>query len=448
MRHAARKVPDREPQLSQPEPEGGSQLKRPKQHWPALDGLRAIAVLAVMIYHVGVLPGGYLGVDVFFVLSGFLITWLLIGEWEKRGRISFRDFYVRRALRLFPALGCVIAVAVIFAGLMELAGRPSYRPYSLGTFEGLPWVVTFVGNWARALDPSSLAGSLGLLGHTWSLGVEEQFYLLWPALFVLLMRRHFSRGRLAFFLALTAIAEMIYRLAGTLAGDNSSRIYYGTDTHSDGLIIGCAVAFWLASGRSSGRQVPSGLLKGATWVGTAVLALLFLLGDRSDAPVEVSVAVLAAGAVLVGVVTGKVPAAVGGLLSSPHAVLIGRRSYGLYLWQYVILQAVVALYPATALDGRRISVAVTLGAVFAAPFIAAELSYRFVELPALRLKRLFRGQQITRSPLPGRDRDISLMAPPASAGRRPADAATDRAASWPAATVPAAEDGAGPTGGR
>lgn len=371
----------------------------------------------------------------FFVLSGFLITSLLIEEWDRRGgRISFRDFYARRALRLFPALGCVIAATVALAGLIALTGRPAERPYVLGTLDGLPWVMTFVGNWARALYPFSFLGSLGLLGHTWSLAVEEQFYLLWPALFVVLMRRRFSRGRLALSLALIAIAEMIYRLAGILAGCSNYRVYYGTDTHSDGLFIGCAIAFWLASHTSAPPyRAAGGLLKAATWMGMPALAILFVLGDRSGAPVEVSAAVLACGVVVMGIVAGEAPVVLERLLSSRHAVLIGRRSYGLYLWQYVILQAVVALFPPGLLGENRIVIAVTLGAVFVAPFIAAELSYRFVELPALRLKRRFREEVDSVRPLRGYGQEIPPIGrhagQSADIGLRPAGSGTEGFAS-------------------
>jgi peptidoglycan/LPS O-acetylase OafA/YrhL len=348
----------------------------------------------VIVYHFGLLPGGYLGVDLFFVLSGFLITSLLIREWDSRGgRISFRDFYARRILRLFPALSCVIAAAVVLIVFMKLS-RPSMdRPFVAGTLEGLPWVVAFAGNWARALNPASFLGSLGLLGHTWSLAVEEQFYLLWPALFVLLMHRGLSRGRAALWLALIAVAEMIYRVAVTFAGYSRNRTYYGTDTHSDGLLIGCAIAFWLASHRSAWLyQTAGGLLKCATGLATAVLVILFALGDSSQSPMEISLAVLACGAILVGVVTGRLPLFLERVLSTEGAVLMGRRSYGLYLWQYIVYETARALYPAEFLGQRRIVTAVFIGVLFIIPFIVTELSYRFVELPALRLKQRFRVQ--------------------------------------------------------
>jgi peptidoglycan/LPS O-acetylase OafA/YrhL len=219
------------------------------------------------------------------------------------------------------------------------------------------------------------------------------------ALFVLLMHRRFSRGFMALSLALIALAEMVYRVAVAFAGYGSNRIYYGTDTHSDGLLIGCAIAFWLASNRPTRvQQAGGGLLKGATGLATAVLAAVFVLGNLSGAPIEISLAVLACGAVLVGAVTERLPVILERLLSCEGAVLIGRRSYGLYLWHYIVLGAASALYPAEVLGPRPIVTAVIIGALFIMTFIVAELSYRFIELPALRLKRRFRQEQVRADP--------------------------------------------------
>jgi peptidoglycan/LPS O-acetylase OafA/YrhL len=369
----------------------------PKRHWPALDGLRAVAILGVILYHARVLPGGFLGVDVFFVLSGFLITSLLISEWDERGGVSFRDFYARRALRLFPALGCVIVAALLLFGSLAVTGNPGERSFAWSTLDAVPWVVAFAGNWARALDPSALFGSLGALGHTWSLAVEEQFYLLWPAVCVLLMRRRLNRGRLALGLALLALAEMVYRVWLARLGYGQYRIYYATDTHSDGLLIGCAAAFWLAD-RPAGPDIAGSAHKAITrmtWVAAGALAVLFIAAYRQGDPTETSIAVLASGLLTVGVVTGRTPAALQRLLSSPRLVRIGRRSYGLYLWQYILLcltEELYLRYTSVSLAGTllgRLIFACAMVAEVAATFIVAELSYRFVELPALRLKRRF-----------------------------------------------------------
>jgi len=353
-----------------------------------------------MIYHFtwerylsfpGLLPGGYLGVDVFFVLSGFLITSLLIGEWDKRdGAVSFRNFYARRALRLFPALACVIVGALVLALALRQSGG-----YAQSTFSGLPWVIGYVGNWSEALR----YGTLGALGHTWSLAVEEQFYLLWPALFVLLMRRRSRRGQLALLLALLAAAEMAARAVLAHAGANPSRLYFGTDSHSDGLLLGAAVAFWLSSGHAA-RLTPAAhqLLRAGTWLGTTLLAILFVFGNLTAAPWQISAAVLASGMIMTGLVAGDHPAALNRLLSAKAAVWIGRRSYGLYLWHYVVFAAAWTGYghylrshPAARTTTQHLIYTALFGAAAIASFIIAAISYRFIERPILRLKRRFYG---------------------------------------------------------
>ncbi len=377
--------------------------QRTRRRWPALDGMRAVAVLAVLGYHTGVLPGGYLGVDVFFVLSGFLITSLLLDEWDQRGgRISFRDFYARRMLRILPALGCVIAAAAVLAALLYSLGGPGDRPYAIATFEGIPVVIFFAGNWIRALDPSSLIGSLGALGHTWSLAVEEQFYLLWPAFFTIIMRRRFTRQRLAALLAALAVAEMVYRallpslLGSPAVGSVYDRIYYGGDTHSDGLLVGCALAFWLSTGKSERRdRILDTLARPATVLASTALILLFIVGTQTNSPVEISAGVLASAVLISAIASDQEPNFVRRSLTAPIVVRIGRLSYGLYLWQYLCLAASEALWASYSGIfppglGRNFAFAADIAAGVLASFLMSELSYRFIELPALRRKALFR----------------------------------------------------------
>jgi peptidoglycan/LPS O-acetylase OafA/YrhL len=351
-------------------------------------------VLAVILYHIDIFQGGYLGLDLFFVLSGFLITSLLITEWDAYSRVSFRDFYARRALRLFPALGCVIAASVIAGVILVMTRGPADRAYVHATLDAIPWVVAFAGNWVRAFDSHALIGSLGALGQTWSLAVEEQFYLLWPILFVLVMRRRMRRDRIALVLAFLAVAEMIYRAAMAHLGYGQDRIYYATDTNCDGLLIGCAVAFWLA--RPSARPRPAGrATKAIAWLAAAVLAALFLTGSRSGAPIETSAAVLASGIIVTAVATGRTPDALQRLLSARTAIFIGRRSYGLYLWNYLLLALIEALfapYHDISLAGPGLGRMIFFAAMVAGTavsFLLADVSYRRVELPALRLKRHF-----------------------------------------------------------
>ena len=370
------------------------------RHWRGLDGLRAVAVIAVIADHAYVFSGGYLGVDVFFVLSGFLITTLLIDEWDRRGgRISFSAFYARRVLRLFPALAVLLVVTAAIAGLL-LAGNPTYdRPFAAATFDAIPAVALFAGNWVRAVDSSSVTGSLGLLGHTWSLAVEEQFYLIWPAVFAVLARRRIGRGGLAALLGLAAVADMAYRAVAHAHGYGNDRIYFGADTHCDGLLAGCALAFWLASAGPAGLgqlgRLPRLLLRRAAWPAAVVLAALLVFASWPGLALETSGAVLATALLVAAVAAGELPAPIGAMLGSELAVAIGRRSYGIYLWQYVLIalaQLLCAPYTGTfpvPAGPRRLVFSVALAAAAAAAFAAAQLSYRYVELPALRRKRRF-----------------------------------------------------------
>lgn len=364
-----------------------------RRHWPALDGLRGIAVLVMILHHIDVLQGGYLSLSLFFVLSGFLITSLLITEWDARSRVSFRDFYARRVLRLFPALGAVIAASAIAGGILEMTGGPD-RADVHATLDAIPFVIAFAGNWVRAFDSHALLGSLGALGQTWTLAVEEQFYLLWPILCVLLMRRRIRRDRLALVLASLAVADMIYRAVLARLGYGVDRLYYATDTNCDGLLIGCAMAFWLAHRPAKPR--PADLASKATaWIAAAVLAGMYLVGRRSEAPFETSAAVLLSGVIVAIVVTGRAPDGMRRMLSARAIVRVGRRSYGLYLYHYLMLAIITVLfapYPDFSLSGplplRAVYFATTVVGV-GVSYLLAEVSYSRMELPALRLKRKF-----------------------------------------------------------
>ena len=212
-------------------------------HIPGLDGLRAVAVAAVLLFHAGFhwMPGGFLGVDVFFVLSGFLITSLLLREFERSGRISLRSFWARRVRRLFPALLVLLAAVSVYAGLAGADGR---RPLSLdglaalGYFANWRFVFSHQGYFARTGPPS-------LLQHTWSLSIEEQFYVVWPLVLALLLRRRRPR-RAVLAVALTGAVASAVAMALLAPGGDHSRAYYGSDTHAQGLLIGAALAVVLA----------------------------------------------------------------------------------------------------------------------------------------------------------------------------------------------------------
>ncbi len=359
--------------------------------------MRAIAVLAVIGIHLGVLRGGYLGVDVFFVLSGFLITALLIAEWDRRaGTISFRAFYARRVLRLFPALGCVVLATTIFAVALQQAGDPPQRQFAHLTLAAVPWVLLFSGNLAVVQHGSLQA--LGAFSHTWSLAVEEQFYLLWPALFVLIMRRRPARRKLALLLLVAAAAEMICRLVLAQRGYSMVRLYCGTDTHSDGLLVGCALAFWQAAPENAGhKRLPDRLVTAAIWLAAVSLLVLFVIGRQADGAFEVTAAVVATAVIVSGVLRGRIPPALDRMLQARWAVHVGRRSYGLYLWHFVLIGMAEALMlPVTGIfppaGWPRLIFGITMGLAATAAFVIADASYRVLELPALRLKSRFSGR--------------------------------------------------------
>jgi peptidoglycan/LPS O-acetylase OafA/YrhL len=342
--------------------------------WPALDGMRGVGILAVMVVHLGdphLLPGGGLAVDVFFVISGFLITSILLGEEAKSGRVRCGMFYMRRALRLFPALAVVLAVVTGIALLDR--GALWSRP----TLAGLPFIVGYVGNWFRAFSSGVLP--LGALGQTWSLAVEEQFYLVWPLVFVLAFSRLRDRRKAAIILASIAAVVMAYRVVALAHGWSVGRISNGTDTHCDGLLVGCALAEWLSvSQPSAGARHVSRYL---SIVGLIALATMVLAvkSPRVLAGAGYPVAELATAAILWNQVTRPMPAFARVLTSDPLR-WVGRRSYGLYLWHYpiyIIVAGGVGVAP------REWPLVIILS------FAAAAVSFRYVEEPFLRRKQHF-----------------------------------------------------------
>jgi len=216
-------------------------------YMPGLDGLRALAVVAVLLYHAELrwIPGGFLGVEVFFVISGYLITSLLLTEWHQGGLVAFKDFWLRRARRLIPALFASVIGTLAFAILFLPQEVASLRGDALAAFG-------YMSNWYLVVEHQSYFESVGrpsLLRHLWSLAVEGQFYLLWPLLFAVLMRH--LRRRYVVLAVLSAAAASTILMAILYQPDiDPSRIYYGTDTRAAGLLIGAALALvWIPTQR-------------------------------------------------------------------------------------------------------------------------------------------------------------------------------------------------------
>ncbi|MGI8797277.1 MAG: acyltransferase family protein [Acidimicrobiia bacterium] len=248
---------------------------------PALDGLRGLAIAGVLLFHADHLTGGYLGVDLFFVLSGFLITSLLLAEWAADGGISLAGFWARRARRLLPALAGVLAgvalYAAVWAEARELGRIRSDALATLGYVAN--WRAVFTGNgyWDVFVAPSPLE-------HTWSLAIEEQFYLLWPlaVLAVLWARRGSARSVLAVSLLL-AVASSAWMMAMYTPGGDPERVYLGTDTRGAAILFGAALAAAYACWGPPSRKLVRSALEVAGVAGAGVLVWAwFGLDGRGD----------------------------------------------------------------------------------------------------------------------------------------------------------------------
>ena len=329
-------------------------------HRPALDGLRAVAVVAVLCNHAWAeqppFAGGQIGVDVFFVLSGFLITALLVEERAGSGRVRLHAFYVRRALRILPVLVLVTAVA---AGLALAIGTPASRA---ATLRAAPQALFFIQNWDLAGHQGALLG--GYLGHTWSLSIEEQFYLLWPLLLAALMRRGGVRLALAISAGLAVAGQA---LSLVLAGRGDSYlVYFGTPTHGSLLLIGCALSLtWVRR-----QPCPSRVLVAAA---SAFLAVALGLAPPGPLP-ELGAALCAAVLILRALDPGS-----GSLLSNAVMRWVGRRSYGIYLWGLMLDAAVADLGLRPGLARLAVDIPLT--------FVVAHLSYVLLERPAMSLTK-------------------------------------------------------------
>jgi peptidoglycan/LPS O-acetylase OafA/YrhL len=349
---------------------------------PALDGFRAGAVLLVMVYHLGVPPrGGHIGVNAFFVLSGFLITSLLLQENLKSGRIALGSFFARRALRLYPPLIAVVLAVAVYSMLVPGAVRGD------SSLAAIPAVLLYFSNWVRSFGEGT---PLGLFEHTWSLSVEEQFYLLWP-LILLAVLRLTRRLWVVVVVALAGcLAALLLRLAlnGTTPGE---RITSGIDTQADQLLFGCALAavVLMASRRGWGESL-SRVMRVAVWPAALVLgvaAVAWKPGDYSVLGMIIPAIVAAACAVVIGFLYLNPSARMTRVLGCKPLVYVGKRSYALYLWHYPIYTVMTA-------SNSPANGPLRMAAEVALSFVAAELSWRLVESPVLRLKdRLITGRK-------------------------------------------------------
>lgn len=347
---------------------------------PAIDGLRAIAVIAVLLYHIGAtwLPGGFLGVDLFFVISGYVITRVLLDSIRRSGGLDLRGFYAARARRLLPPLLFMTVTTALFVGV--------WAPDTIKQFLiDIPFVFTGTMNWwlvYRHMDYFETIGRPPLLQHTWSLAVESQFYLVWPLILLLVLRR-FGKNQISHAaLAIAAVSgSLLLLLSVRLNSANVrgvSHIYFGTDTHSIGLFLGSALAVsWVPEQLSKNVSARArDFIDGVGVFGLLGLVAAFIFVQESDATLY------RFAFPLVGVFGGLLIASVAHpasriahVLSTKPVLWVGHRSYGIYLWHWVIFQVTQPTLdikgPTWALDSLR----------FLLVFALADVSYRWVELP-------------------------------------------------------------------
>jgi peptidoglycan/LPS O-acetylase OafA/YrhL len=347
---------------------------------PAIDGLRAVAVIAVMLYHLGFtwIPGGFLGVDLFFVISGYVITRLLLDSIQRSGGLDLRAFYKARIRRLFPPLVFMIFVTIIYISIWapETMRRfVSDSPFAL--FGGMNWWLVF-----RHTDYFDTISRPPLLQHTWSLGVEAQFYLIWP-LILLLVLRQFGKAKIPgaalFIAAISGIALLLVSFEVDAANASQvSHVYFGTDTHSIGLFLGAALAVsWVPQNlQEQVNRRAQDFIDGIGVIGFVGLLGTFLLVNEND-PTLYKLAFPLAGLFGCAILTSIVhPASrFAPILSNKVAVWIGERSYAIYLWHWVVFQVT---RPAVDLEGSPWALyALRILVVFA----LADISLRLVELP-------------------------------------------------------------------
>ena len=359
---------------------GQGETTKTRTRAPGLDGVRALAVLAVMGFHEGAsgLSGGFLGVDIFFVLSGFLITDLLISRYNEVGRLDLKDFWARRARRLLPALAVMLVVVTAAASIIEPGQEASLRLALLAA-------ATYTSNWYQILHrvsyfaASAQFGTPPPLDHLWSLAIEEQFYLIWPViLWLVIIRLNGRRARIAATLLGAAVSALAMALQYTPGGDPSA-VYYGTHTHASALLIGAALA--LACPLPTLASIPAAQTRRLDAAGIAGLVILawaighFSGGDPAVYPAGLILAALGAAGLIAAAASNGVIAAI---TSWRPLRWVGIRSYGIYLWHW----PVIALSAALAGSG---STSPWLWLPETGATIAlASASWRFVETPILQ----------------------------------------------------------------
>jgi peptidoglycan/LPS O-acetylase OafA/YrhL len=366
-------------------------------HLDSLDGVRGVAVLTVMLYHarIGSFRGGFLGVDIFFVLSGFLITGLLFREWEQTGSVGLKRFYLRRALRLLPALLVLLLLALalprVFTPRLEDGQSPRLWLAALAS-------ISYASNWVRAFDLTDMS----FLQHTWSLGIEEQFYTLWPLGLLLLLKARNCRLACITVVCAGIIGSAVLRAVRWEGRESLLRDYYSLETRLDALLIGCLLALLLSWDLipRTGRWIA--VIRASAIASVAALAVMINRAEYSGPATYhwlLFVAALCVGSVLLHLVHSP-SRAMEAVLTVPALVWLGRISYGVYLWHSPIQTGVLG-------EARMLRLGFTGPLRIAIPFVVtiavAAVSFYLLERPILRAnakrrERIAAAQTLRRRP--------------------------------------------------
>lgn len=359
----------------------------------SVDGLRAVAVIAVLLYHLGIdwIPGGFLGVDLFFVISGYVITGLILDSITRSGTLDLRAFYLSRVRRLLPALIAMLVFTTLYIGV--------YAPETVRRFiSDIPYVLSGSMNWALVAREQDYFESIGrppLLQHTWSLAVEAQFYLIWP-LVLLFILRYFGKKNISIAALAIALASGVALFAYSIRIDTQesaiSHVYFGTDTHSIGLFLGSALAVsWKPQNLT--REISKRAQDFVDLIGVfGFLGLLatFLFINESDPTLYRIAFPLAAIFGCFTLISVVHPASrFAPLLSSRVLIWIGERSYGIYIWHWIVFQLTRPSIDLVGDDWALYALRVLI------VFALADISLRYIEIPVRRgyFELWFRGMK-------------------------------------------------------